>query len=73
MGGSRAAKEDLLVTLGRVGRRLKAALPHVRIVLADPVGSALADWVETGHPAPTARTRSRASAAASRPRTSTAT
>ncbi|MBL8956361.1 MAG: pyridoxal-phosphate dependent enzyme, partial [Myxococcaceae bacterium] len=35
-------------TLSGVGRRLKAALPHVRVVLADPVGSGLADWVETG-------------------------
>ncbi|MBL8742991.1 MAG: cysteine synthase family protein [Myxococcales bacterium] len=35
-------------TISGVGRRLKAALPSVRIVLADPVGSALADWVETG-------------------------
>ena len=35
-------------TISGVGRRLKAALPRVRIVLADPVGSALADWVETG-------------------------
>lgn len=31
-----------------VGRTLKAARPDVRIVLADPVGSGLADWVETG-------------------------
>lgn len=37
-------------TLTGVGRRLKSALPDVRIVLADPVGSALADWVETGTP-----------------------
>ncbi len=36
-------------TLTGVGRRLKAALPGVRVVLADPVGSALADWVETGN------------------------
>lgn len=36
-------------TLTGVGRRLKAALPGVRVVLADPIGSALADWVETGH------------------------
>lgn len=36
-------------TLTGVGRRLKAALPSVRVVLADPLGSALADWVETGH------------------------
>ena len=35
-------------TLTGVGRRLKAAVPSVRIVLADPIGSALADWVETG-------------------------
>ena len=35
-------------TLTGVGRCLKARLPGVRIVLADPVGSALADWVETG-------------------------
>jgi cysteine synthase len=35
-------------TLTGVGRRLKAALPGVRVVLADPLGSALADWVETG-------------------------
>jgi cysteine synthase len=39
-------------TISGVGRRLKAALPHVRIVLADPVGSALAEWVETGRPGP---------------------
>src|SRR5690606_6494989 len=35
-------------TLTGVGRRLKRACPNVRIVLADPVGSGLADWVETG-------------------------
>jgi cysteine synthase len=35
-------------TISGVGRRLKAARPGVRVVLADPVGSALADWVETG-------------------------
>ena len=39
-------------TISGVGRRLKAALPRVRIVLADPVGSGLADWVETGHIGP---------------------
>ncbi|RYZ47893.1 MAG: pyridoxal-phosphate dependent enzyme, partial [Proteobacteria bacterium] len=27
---------------------LKLALPHVKIVLADPIGSSLSDWVETG-------------------------
>jgi len=35
-------------TISGVGRRLKATLPTVRIVLADPVGSGLADWLETG-------------------------
>lgn len=35
-------------TISGVGRRLKAARPTVRIVLADPIGSGLADWVETG-------------------------
>ncbi len=39
-------------TLTGVGRRLKASLPRVRIVLADPVGSGLADWVETGRVGP---------------------
>ncbi len=35
-------------TISGVGRRLKAAIPGVKVVLADPIGSALADWVETG-------------------------
>ncbi len=35
-------------TLSGVGRRLKSALPRVRVVLADPVGSSLADWIDTG-------------------------
>jgi cysteine synthase len=39
-------------TLSGVGRRLKSVLPHVRIVLADPVGSSYAQWVETGTPGP---------------------
>ena len=39
-------------TISGVGARLKAALPRVHVVLADPVGSALADWVETGIPGP---------------------
>lgn len=39
-------------TISGVGRRLKAVWPRVRIVLADPVGSSLADWVETGKPGP---------------------
>lgn len=42
-------------TLSGVGRRLKAALPHVRIVLADPLGSSLADWVEHGRLGPDGR------------------
>ena len=37
-------------TLTGVGRCLKAASPGTRIILADPKGSALADWVETGKP-----------------------
>ena len=39
-------------TISGVGRCLKEHVPGVRIVLADPVGSALADWVETGRPGP---------------------
>jgi cysteine synthase len=39
-------------TISGVGRRLKAALPRVRVVLADPIGSGLADWVETGRIGP---------------------
>jgi cysteine synthase len=39
-------------TLMGVARRLKPSIPRVRIVLADPVGSALAEWVETGRPGP---------------------
>lgn len=35
-------------TITGVGRCLKAALPNVRVILADPIGSSLADWVETG-------------------------
>lgn len=35
-------------TISGVGRRLKSVLPDVRVVLADPLGSGLADWVETG-------------------------
>ena len=35
-------------TITGVGRCLKAARPGVRVVLADPVGSGFADWVETG-------------------------
>ncbi len=39
-------------TLSGVGRRLKSARPGVRVILADPLGSSLADWVETGVPGP---------------------
>jgi cysteine synthase len=35
-------------TITGVGRFLKARVPGVRVVLADPVGSALAGWVRTG-------------------------
>jgi len=39
-------------TITGVGRRLKADCPSARIVLADPIGSVLAGWVETGQPGP---------------------
>lgn len=39
-------------TISGVGAALKAHNPAVRVVLADPVGSGLADWVETGHLGP---------------------
>ncbi|NIR43766.1 MAG: cysteine synthase A, partial [Gemmatimonadetes bacterium] len=39
-------------TITGVGRRLLRAQDDVRIVLADPVGSGLADWVETGELGP---------------------
>jgi cysteine synthase len=39
-------------TLSGVGRRLKNAIPGVQVVLADPIGSGLADWVETGQVGP---------------------
>ena len=35
-------------TISGVGRALKRARPATRIILADPVGSGLAEWVETG-------------------------
>jgi cysteine synthase len=35
-------------TISGVGRFLKRRLPGARVILADPVGSGLADWVETG-------------------------
>ncbi|MFZ6177885.1 PLP-dependent cysteine synthase family protein [Nannocystis pusilla] len=35
-------------TITGVGRVLKRACPEVQVVLADPVGSGLAQWVETG-------------------------
>ncbi|MDB4971286.1 MAG: Cystathionine beta-synthase [Myxococcales bacterium] len=37
-------------TITGVGRVLKAAIPGVRIILADPAGSALADWINLGTP-----------------------
>jgi cysteine synthase len=37
-------------TLTGVGRALKSAVRDVRVVLADPVGSALADWINHGTP-----------------------
>jgi cystathionine beta-synthase len=42
-------------TITGVGRCLKRANPAVRIVLADPVGSGLGDWVKTGTIGPDAR------------------
>jgi len=39
-------------TITGVGRRLKAIDPRTRVVLADPVGSGLAHWVETGELGP---------------------
>ncbi len=39
-------------TITGVGRRLKATWPNVQIVLADPIGSGLADWIETGELGP---------------------
>lgn len=35
-------------TISGVGRRLKSTIPHVRVVLADPVGSSLAGWIQEG-------------------------
>jgi cysteine synthase len=35
-------------TITGVGRFLKSRLPGIRVVMADPVGSSLADWIETG-------------------------
>lgn len=39
-------------TISGVGRRLKAYRKDITVILADPVGSALADWIETGTPGP---------------------
>lgn len=39
-------------TITGVGRRLKVVDSRTRVVLADPVGSRLADWVETGELGP---------------------
>jgi cysteine synthase len=35
-------------TISGVGKYLKERLPKVKIVLADPIGSSIADWVNTG-------------------------
>jgi cysteine synthase len=39
-------------TISGVGRQLKARNKDALVVLADPVGSALAHWIETGIPGP---------------------
>ena len=39
-------------TITGIGRALKRAVPGVRVVLADPVGSGLAGWVRSGTPGP---------------------
>ncbi len=39
-------------TITGVGRHLKRDVPSVRVVLADPIGSGLAQWVETGSVGP---------------------
>jgi cysteine synthase len=39
-------------TITGVGRFLRGACPGARVVLADPLGSGLADWVETGTAGP---------------------
>lgn len=39
-------------TISGVGRALKQRFPNVQIVLADPVGSRLAGWIETGELGP---------------------
>ena len=41
-------------TISGVGRRLKRDCPGVPVILADPVGSGLADWIETGTVGPSA-------------------
>lgn len=42
-------------TITGVGRCLKRANPAVRVVLADPIGSGLGDWVKTGVVGPDAK------------------
>jgi cysteine synthase len=39
-------------TITGAGRFLKSRIPGLQVVLADPVGSALAGWVRTGTPGP---------------------
>lgn len=41
-------------TITGVGRCLKRSNPHVRVVLADPIGSGLGHWVKTGEVGPDA-------------------
>lgn len=35
-------------TISGAGRRMKEHDPRTRVVLADPIGSSIADWIETG-------------------------
>ncbi len=35
-------------TISGIGKALKSAISSVQVILADPIGSGLADWVETG-------------------------
>jgi len=39
-------------TITGVGRFLKSRISDVKVVLADPIGSSLAEWVRTGRPGP---------------------
>src|SRR5690606_41669266 len=35
-------------TISGAGRRMKETDPNIRVVLADPVGSSIASWINTG-------------------------